>query len=64
MKVTSEADVRAAIALTKASFGRLDFVVNCAGIGLGCQTYDFETDTAHSLDEFQRVMTVCYRFLV
>lgn len=56
--VTSEADVNAALDLTKKKFGRLDNTVNCAGIGVAYKTYNFNKKLAHSLEDFQRVLNV------
>ncbi|XP_041035539.1 3-hydroxyacyl-CoA dehydrogenase type-2 [Carcharodon carcharias] len=56
--VTSESDVKCAVALAKERFGRLDITVNCAGIAVAVKTYNFKKDIAHSLEDFQRVITV------
>ncbi|XP_067880431.1 3-hydroxyacyl-CoA dehydrogenase type-2 [Heterodontus francisci] len=56
--VTSESDVKGAVALAKERFGRLDITVNCAGVAVAVKTYNFKKDIAHSLEDFQRVITV------
>ena len=56
--VSSEEDVKNALALTKDTFGRLDVAVNCAGIGIAVKTYNFNKNRAHSLDDFARVLKV------
>ncbi len=56
--VTQESDVAAALDETKKRFQRLDAVVNCAGIGVAFKTYNFNKSLPHSLDDFQRVLTV------
>ncbi|XP_043535987.1 3-hydroxyacyl-CoA dehydrogenase type-2 isoform X2 [Chiloscyllium plagiosum] len=56
--VTSEADVKSAVALAKEKFGRLDIAVNCAGIAVAVKTYNFKKDIPHSLEDFQRVINV------
>jgi 3-hydroxyacyl-CoA dehydrogenase/3-hydroxy-2-methylbutyryl-CoA dehydrogenase len=56
--VTSEADVSKALELVKSKFGKLDMVVNCAGIGVAFKTYNFNKKTPHSLDDFTRVLKV------
>jgi len=56
--VTSEADVKQALALTQEKFGRLDVTVSCAGIGVGIKTYNIKKDAYHSLEEFTKVLTV------
>lgn len=54
--VTSEADVRAAIALATTSFGPLTAAINCAGIAIALRT--LTKDGAHSLESFAKVLTV------
>ncbi|CAG9864406.1 unnamed protein product [Phyllotreta striolata] len=56
--VSSENDVKEALGLVKEKFGRLDNVVNCAGIGVAFKTYNFNKKTAHSLDDFTKVLKV------
>ncbi|XP_043916459.1 3-hydroxyacyl-CoA dehydrogenase type-2 [Protopterus annectens] len=56
--VTSENDVQNAMALAKEKFGRLDIAVNCAGIAVAMKTYNMKKDTPHSLEDFQRVISV------
>ena len=36
-------------------FGRLDAVVNCAGIGVAFKVYNFNKDRAHSQEDFIKV---------
>ncbi|XP_036271409.1 3-hydroxyacyl-CoA dehydrogenase type-2-like [Pipistrellus kuhlii] len=56
--VTSESDVRAALALAKGTFGRVDVAVNCAGIAVSFKTYDPKHSRAHPLEDFQVVIHV------
>ena len=56
--VTSEEDVNRALAECEKKFGRLDAVINCAGIGIAKRTYDFRRKISHPLDEFKRVIEV------
>uniref|UniRef100_A0A674GI02 Hydroxysteroid 17-beta dehydrogenase 10 n=1 Tax=Taeniopygia guttata TaxID=59729 RepID=A0A674GI02_TAEGU len=56
--VTSPEEVGAALALTREKFGRLDLVVNCAGIGIAVKTYNGKKDKVHELEDFQRVINV------
>ncbi len=56
--VTSEQDVTAAIETAKSKFGRLDVCVNCAGTARAFQTYNFNKDLPHILEDFARIMTV------
>ena len=37
-------------------FGRLDAVVNCAGIGVAFKVYNFNKDRAHSQEDFVKVV--------
>ena len=54
--VTSEVDVKAAIALAMSSFGGLNGAVNCAGVGAPAKVLGKEGP--HALDVFQRVIHV------
>ena len=50
--------MKAALAVAKDKFGRLDVAVNCAGIGIAVVTLNAKKDRVHSLDEFMRVINV------
>lgn len=54
--VTDEDSVKAAIAVAVSSFGGLNGLINCAGIGTGEKTVG--KDGPHSLDRFKRVIEV------
>jgi len=54
--VTDEASVKAAIELAVTTFGGLQGVVNCAGIGIAVKTIG--QDGPHPLDSFSRVVQV------
>ncbi|XP_049790670.1 3-hydroxyacyl-CoA dehydrogenase type-2-like [Schistocerca nitens] len=56
--VTSENDVQNALNVVKDKFGRLDVLVNCAGIGVAFRTYNFNKKLAHKLEDFTKVVTV------
>ena len=56
MDVTDEEGIKRTIELTLKEFGRVDGVVNCAGIGLAEKTVG--KDGPHSLKSFTRVVTV------
>ncbi|XP_053551902.1 3-hydroxyacyl-CoA dehydrogenase type-2 [Bombina bombina] len=56
--VTSEADVKNALELARSKFGRVDIVVNCAGIAVAVKTYNINKQLPHSLEDFQRVINV------
>lgn len=64
MKVISETDVQAAVDLAKSKFGRLDHVVNCAGIGIAFKTYNFNKKKAHGLEDFAKVVNVFIVLLI
>ena len=54
--VSSEADVQAALEHTRAAFGGLNTLVNCAGIGLAIRT--ISSRGPHPLDLFEAVIRV------
>ncbi|XP_075434615.1 3-hydroxyacyl-CoA dehydrogenase type-2 [Ascaphus truei] len=56
--VTSESDVKSALALAREKFGRVDIAVNCAGIAVAVKTYNPKKELPHSLEDFQRVINV------
>ncbi|EZA51054.1 3-hydroxyacyl-CoA dehydrogenase type-2 isoform X1 [Ooceraea biroi] len=58
MDVTSESDVQAALDLTKQKFGKLDVLVNAAGIAIAHKTYNSNKKMAHSLEDFSKVLQV------
>ncbi|KAF5300697.1 hypothetical protein FQA39_LY11059 [Lamprigera yunnana] len=56
--IVSESDVQQALKVTKEKFGKLNHVVNCAGIGVAYKTYNFKKQVPHSLDDFAKVLQV------
>ena len=44
--------------MTKEKFGKLDVVVNAAGIAVAYKVYNFNKKVAHGLDDFTKVITV------
>jgi len=54
--VTSEADVKAAVEKTVETFGKVNVLVNCAGIAIGERTVSKRG--AHRLDSFRKVIDV------
>lgn len=56
--VTKESDVQNALNVTKDKFGKLNHVVNCAGIGVAFKTYNFNKKLAHKLEDFSKVIQV------
>merc|ERR1712130_833081 len=55
---TKSEDVAAALEETKGKFGRLDAVVNCAGIGVAFKVYNFNKDKAYTQEDFIKVQMV------
>lgn len=49
----------AALDLTKDKFGKLNNIINCAGIGVAFKTYNFNKKLPHKLEDFSRVIQVC-----
>jgi len=58
LDVTNETQVQAIFDKVKQQYGRLDALVNCAGIGVAFRTYNINKRSMHGLDEFQRVLNV------
>lgn len=56
--VTSEEAVLAALQKVKDEFGRLDFVVNCAGVGVAFRLYNFKKESPHGFDTFKQVLDI------
>ena len=54
--VTSDAEGRAAIAAARSAFGRIDALVNCAGVAPGEKIVG--RDGAHDLDRFTRAISI------
>ncbi|KAM3968510.1 3-hydroxyacyl-CoA dehydrogenase type-2 [Aphomia sociella] len=56
--VTSEQDVKNALQTTRDKFGRLDVVVNCAGVASAARVYNFKKDQPFDLKMFQKTVEV------
>ncbi|VVC27816.1 NAD(P)-binding domain,Short-chain dehydrogenase/reductase SDR [Cinara cedri] len=56
--VRSETDVQNAIDTCKNLHGKLDLIVNCAGVSLARKVYNFNKSSAHDLEEFINVLMV------
>jgi len=56
--VTSEKDITALAEHIKQKHGRVDVLVNCAGIACRVATFDFTSNTPHSLDLFNKIIQV------
>jgi len=57
-KVTSESDVQAALDVTKQKFGKLDVLVNAAGIAIAFKTYNSNKKLPHKLEDFAKIIQV------
>ncbi|XP_066148429.1 3-hydroxyacyl-CoA dehydrogenase type-2 [Euwallacea fornicatus] len=58
VNITKEEDIQSALNLTKEKFGKLNHVVNCAGIGVAFKTYNFKKNKPHFLEDFSKVIQV------
>lgn len=58
VNIVKEEDVNQALDKIKEKFGKLDIVVNCAGIGVAIITYNFNKQRPHPYEEFQKVLHV------
>src|SRR5438309_717284 len=56
--VTKEEDVKRALDLCEKQFGRLDAVVNCAGMTCYQCVYDFKAQAPHPLELLRKVLDV------
>lgn len=56
--VSSEVDVKRAFSICEQTYGRLDFVVHCAGCTTFAPLYDFENNQPMSMEFFQRIVSV------
>ncbi|GBP66161.1 3-hydroxyacyl-CoA dehydrogenase type-2 [Eumeta japonica] len=56
--IKSEEDVQKCLDLIKEKFGRLDCVVNCAGLAVAHQTYNFYNKKEHKLEDFAEIINV------
>lgn len=63
LQVTSEENVQAALDITKQKFGKLNNIINCAGIGVAFKTYNFNKKAPHSLQDFSKVINVCMNII-
>lgn len=56
--ICEEDDVKQALAITSQTYGKLDVLVNCAGIGTAMKTYNHNKKKPHHLHSFKEVMRV------
>ena len=58
MQITSESDVNNALNTIKEKFGRLDAVVNCAGIAYAFKLYSSSKKRVEPLDKIKQTLEV------
>ncbi|XP_044764522.1 3-hydroxyacyl-CoA dehydrogenase type-2-like [Coccinella septempunctata] len=58
VNIVSENEVKHALEAAQEKFGKLNYLVNCAGIGVAYKTYNFNKNVSHSLDDFLKVLEV------
>lgn len=56
--IVNQTDVQNAVNLAKEKFGKLNILVNCAGIGGAYKTYNFNKKFPHSLEDFSKIVQV------
>ncbi|NP_001040424.1 3-hydroxyacyl-CoA dehydrogenase type-2-like isoform X2 [Bombyx mandarina] len=56
--VTSEDDVKEALQITLDKFGRLDALINCAGVASASRVYNFKKEQPFDLNIFQNTIQV------
>lgn len=57
--VTSESDVTNLVEEISKKYGKLDVLVNCAGLGDAHVTYNFRSHKPRKLEDFEKVLRVC-----
>ncbi|OON15059.1 oxidoreductase, short chain dehydrogenase/reductase family protein [Opisthorchis viverrini] len=58
LKVTCETDAINAVNTAKGQFSKLDVLVNCAGVGFACKTFNAKHKKPHALDTFERIIKI------
>uniref|UniRef100_A0A915ILW4 3-hydroxyacyl-CoA dehydrogenase type-2 n=1 Tax=Romanomermis culicivorax TaxID=13658 RepID=A0A915ILW4_ROMCU len=56
LNVKNEEEINKALNQIQDKFGKLDALVNCAGIGTAILTYNFNKQRPHPIEEFQNVL--------
>ncbi|KAJ8301265.1 hypothetical protein KUTeg_020252 [Tegillarca granosa] len=56
--ITVEEEVQQAMAITRQNYGRLDVLVNCAGVGTAIKTYNDNKKRTHDMEKFSKVMQI------
>ena len=54
--VTNEEDVKLALNQCKSKFGKIDSLINCAGVSLAFRIFNFKSQQPHRLDDFKTVL--------
>ncbi|XP_011499268.1 PREDICTED: 3-hydroxyacyl-CoA dehydrogenase type-2, partial [Ceratosolen solmsi marchali] len=58
LNVTSEADIQNALDLGIKEFGKLDVLVNAAGVAVAYKTYNSQKKAPHLLEDFERIIKI------
>lgn len=61
--VTSESDVTNLVEEITKKYGKLDVLVNCAGLGDVHVTYNFRSKKPRKLEDFEKVLRVCLKMV-
>lgn len=56
--VRSDEDVENVMQMTKNKYGQLNYVINCAGVGLARKTYNITKRLSHELAPFNRLLEI------
>lgn len=56
--ITSETDVKNLVQQINEKYGKLNVLVNCAGLADAFVAYNFETKRAHSLKDYEKIIWV------
>lgn len=62
IQICSEEEITSVLNVTKEKFGRLDNLVNCAGVAMAFQTYNFTKKKPHKLEDFAEILNVMRSF--
>ncbi|RWS14214.1 3-hydroxyacyl-CoA dehydrogenase type-2-like protein [Dinothrombium tinctorium] len=57
--ISHEEHVNEALTKCKEHFGKLNAVINCAGVSVAFKLHNFGANKAHNLDDFRRVFEIC-----
>lgn len=59
--ITSTADIENVLSEIATKYGKLNVLVNCAGLANAYVTYNFNVRRARTLEDFQKILMVCAR---